>query len=112
LTGRNGRVIFGADTLRGYGMRDQRPKKEVLLRLKRIEGQLRGLQRMVEQDVACIDILTQVAAVTSAMKRVGMLVVQTYMDECLNASDKDSPSFRAERLKELHRAISQYMDWA
>lgn len=101
-----------AYTLRGYGMKAQRPKREVLLRLKRIEGQLRGLQRMVEEDAACPDILTQVAAATSAIKKVGMLIVQTYMEECLDVSEKDASSLRAERLKEFHRAISQYMDWA
>lgn len=93
-------------------MSNPKPKREVLLRLKRIEGQLRGLQRMVEQDVPCSDILTQVAAATAAMKRVGMLIVQTYMEECLNSSEKDSSHSRAERVKELHQALSRYMDWA
>ncbi len=49
-------------------MERDRQKKEVLLRLKRIEGQVRGLQRMVEEETPCADILTQVSAVTAAMK--------------------------------------------
>ena len=51
-------------------MKEERQKKDVLLRLKKIGGQVRGLQKMVEGEVPCPDILTQVAAVTSAVKKV------------------------------------------
>ncbi len=64
-------------------MRTDSPKKEILVRLRRIEGQMRGIQQMVENDLPCADILTQVAAATGAMKRVGRITVQTYMSECL-----------------------------
>lgn len=92
-------------------MVDERPKKEVLMRLKRIEGQIRGLQRMVEEDVPCPDILTQVAAVTAAIKKVGAVIVQTYMTECLEKTE-EAGSRRADRLKDFHKAISRYIDWA
>ena len=58
-------------------------RKDVLLRLRRIEGQIRGLQRMVEEEVPCADILTQVAAVTAAVKKVGTVVLKAYMEKCL-----------------------------
>jgi len=96
----------------GYGMETEGPKNEVLLRLKRIEGQLRGLQRMVRQDAPCPEIMTQVAAVTSAVKKVGMVIVQTYMEECLSKTEKLSGAKRGETLKDLQRAISRYIDWA
>ena len=67
----------------------EREKKDVLLRLRRIEGQLRGLQRMVEEGIPCAEILTQVAAVTAAIKKVGVVVVKTYMEECLDKTQKD-----------------------
>jgi DNA-binding FrmR family transcriptional regulator len=89
-----------------------REKKDVLLRLRRIEGQLRGLQRMVEEGNSCADILTQVAAVTAATKKVGMVVVKTYMEECLEKTQRDTGAKRGEVLKDFQRAVSRYIDWA
>ncbi len=89
-----------------------REKKEVLLRLRRIEGQLRGVQKMVEGEVPCADILTQVAAVTAAMKKVGMVIVKTYMEECLGKSKKESGAKREETLKDFQKAVARYIDWA
>jgi CsoR family transcriptional regulator, copper-sensing transcriptional repressor len=93
-------------------METERQKKDVLLRLRRIEGQLRGLQRMVEEGVPCQDILTQVAAATAALKKAGMVIVQTYMEECLNQTQKESSAKRGETLKDFQTAISRYIDWA
>jgi len=90
----------------------EREKKDVLLRLRRIEGQLRGLQRMVEKGNSCADILTQVAAVTAATKKVGMVVVKTYMEECLDKTQKDTGAKQGEVLKDFQEAISRYIDWA
>jgi len=87
-------------------------KKDVLLRLKRIEGQIRGVQQMVENGLPCADILTQVAAATGAMKRVGRITVQTYMAECLEKSQIGSGTKKTEVLRDLEKAISQYIDWA
>jgi len=89
-----------------------REKKDVLLRLRRIEGQLRGLQRMVQEGVPCADILTQVAAVTAAIKKVGMVVVKTYMEECLDKTQEQPGGKREETLKDFQKAISRYIDWA
>ena len=93
-------------------MEIERQKKEVLLRLKKIEGQVRGLQRLVEEGVPCQDILTQVAAATAAMKKVGMAIVQTYLEECLNKSKKEPAVRRKEVLEDFQRAMSRYMDYA
>lgn len=93
-------------------MEEPREKKEVLSRLKRIEGQVRGIQRMIEEGVPCADILTQVAAVTGAMKKTGMAIVQSYMEECLSKSRKESTDRKEEALKDFQKAISRYMDWA
>jgi DNA-binding FrmR family transcriptional regulator len=87
-------------------------KKEITLRLKRIEGQVRGLQRMVDDGTSCAEILTQVAAVTGAMKRVGRAVVQTYMEECFEKSHKDPGMRETKAMRDLRKAISQYIDWA
>jgi DNA-binding FrmR family transcriptional regulator len=94
----------------GYGMEPE--KKDVLLRLRRIEGQIRGLQRMVEEGAACADILTQVAAVTAAIKKVGTVVVKTYMEECLDKTQKVPGVKRGETFKDFQKAVSRYIDWA
>ncbi|MDI7261738.1 MAG: metal-sensitive transcriptional regulator [Thermodesulfobacteriota bacterium] len=93
-------------------METGRQKKDVLLRLKRIEGQIRGLQRMVGEGAPCPDILTQVAAVTAAIKKVGTAIVQTYMEECLEESRKEPVLKQGETLKDFQTAISRYIDWA
>jgi DNA-binding FrmR family transcriptional regulator len=97
-------------TIGGYSM--DLEKKEVLLRLRRIEGQIRGLQRMVEESVPCADVLTQVAAATAALKKVGTVVVKTYMEECLDKTQKKSGVGREGALKDFQRAVSRYIDWA
>ena len=93
-------------------MYTERQKRETLMRLRRIEGQVRGLQKMVEKETPCSDILTQVAAVTAAIKRVGRVVVQTSMQECLEKSQKESGMKRVDSLRDLQEAISHYIDWA
>jgi len=90
----------------------EREKKDVLLRLRRIEGQLRGLQRMVEEGIPCAEILTQVAAVTAAIKKVGVVVVKTYMEECLDKTQKTPGAKREEVLEDFQKAVSRYIDWA
>lgn len=58
-------------------------KAKVVARLRRIEGQVRGLQRMVEEDSYCIDVLTQVAAVTKALQGVGMVLLDEHLRHCV-----------------------------
>jgi DNA-binding FrmR family transcriptional regulator len=93
-------------------METKRQKREVLLRLRRIEGQLRGIQGMVEEGVSCPDILTQVAAVTAAIKKVGAVIVQTYMEECLEKTQKGPGIKQGETLRDFQKAVSRYIDWA
>ena len=93
-------------------MEPDRTRKDVLLRLKRIEGQVRGLRRMVEEGAPCTDILTQVAAATAAMKKVGRVIVQCHMDECLQKDFRAVSSGKGETLRELQTVIARYIDWA
>jgi CsoR family transcriptional regulator, copper-sensing transcriptional repressor len=60
-----------------------RDRKELLNRLRRIEGQARGLQRLVENEAYCLDILQQVEAMTAAADGVAMLVLEDHIDGCL-----------------------------
>ncbi len=92
-------------------MEKERQRKAVLVRLKRIEGQVRGIQRMVEKGSPCVEILTQVAAVTAAMKRVGRVAVQAHLEECLKNQGGSAVTNR-ESFRDLQNVISQYIDWA
>jgi len=58
-------------------------KDEVRQRLRRVEGQVRGLQRMVEEDAYCIDVLTQIAAVTRALQAVGLELLGDHLGHCV-----------------------------
>ncbi|MBI4935836.1 MAG: metal-sensitive transcriptional regulator [Actinobacteria bacterium] len=63
------------------GYHDQ--KQQVITRLRRIEGQVRGLQRMVEDDTYCIDVLTQLAAVTKGLQGVGLHLLDEHLQHCV-----------------------------
>lgn len=72
--------------MRGYTM----AKEDYLSRLRRIEGQLRGLQRMVEEDTYCIDILTQVSAATRGLQSVAIGMLDEHVRHCVaEAMSKD-----------------------
>lgn len=58
-------------------------KKSTITRLKKIEGQIKGIQKMVDEDKYCGDILIQVAAAKSALNKVGGLILQNYMKNCI-----------------------------
>ena len=75
------------------GYTEAHDKARVLARLKRIEGQVRGLERQVEQDTYCIDVLTQVAATTRALQGVALLLLDDHVRHCVaddvrNGSDE------------------------
>lgn len=65
-------------------------RAEIIKRLKRIEGQTRGIQRMIEEDRACRDILDQLAAIQQAVRGVSGLVAQKYTLECINSVQENA----------------------
>ena len=82
-------------------------KDSHLTRLRRIEGQVRGLQRMVEADTYCIDILTQVTAVTSALKAVSLGLLNDHLSHCVaDAARKGGPEAE-EKIDEAMQAIKR-----
>lgn len=64
-------------------MLDDATKRAVLSRLKRIEGQVQGLQRMVDEEKYCVDILLQVSAVQGALAQVGRLILGRHIESCV-----------------------------
>lgn len=73
---------------------NEEKRNEVMTRLKRIEGQVRGLQRMVEDDRYCGDVLTQIASVQQALQGAGKLITRNHLETCvteaLRSGDEDA----------------------
>jgi DNA-binding FrmR family transcriptional regulator len=80
-------------------------KPAVLTRLRRIEGQVRGLQHQVEDDTYCVDILTQVAAATKALESVALMLLDQHLQHCLTHAT--APTERDQTLTEASQAIAR-----
>ena len=80
-------------------------RKNVLNRLRRIEGQIRGLERMVEKEAPCADVLTQLSAATAAMKKTGIAIIQANMKRCIDESSQDS----YKTLDDFQNALARYI---
>lgn len=84
-------------------------KDEYLKRLRRIEGQARGLQRMVDEEKYCIDILTQVSAMTKALQAVGLGLLEDHLSHCVvDAARSGDDAETAAKIKEASDAIARF----
>ncbi len=82
-------------------------KDEYLKRLRRVEGQVRGLQKMVEDDKYCIDILTQVSAATKALQAVALGLLDEHMAGCMVEAAKAGGREADEKVREASDAIAR-----
>lgn len=82
-------------------------KDDYLMRLRRIEGQARGLQRMVAEDQYCIDILTQVAAMTKALQAVSLGLLEEHLNHCVVGAVAAGGDEATRKLKEATDAIGR-----
>lgn len=82
-------------------------KKNYLARLRRIEGQIRGLQRMIEEDKYCIDILTQVSATTRALQSVALGLLEEHMGSCVVDAARAGGQESDVKVKEAADAIAR-----
>ena len=90
--------------MRGYTM----DKDDYLKRLRRIEGQVRGLQRMIDEDEYCIDVLTQLSAVTRALQSVGIGLLEEHIGHCvIHAAQEEGDDAAREKVVEATRAIER-----
>ena len=78
-------------------------KDDYLKRLRRIEGQVRGLQRLVEEDTYCVDVLTQISSVTKALQSVGLGLLDEHVRHCVRDAAESS---RAEGDAKVEEAIT------
>jgi CsoR family transcriptional regulator, copper-sensing transcriptional repressor len=82
-------------------------KEDYLKRLRRIEGQARGLQRMVEEDQYCIDILTQVSAMTRALQSVAVGLLEDHLGHCVAQAIAEGGEDAAAKVREASEAIAR-----
>ena len=89
--------------MRGY----TQDKDAYMKRLRRIEGQVRGLQRMVDEDVYCIDVLTQVSAVTRALQAVALGLLEDHLGHCVTQAVEQGGPEAGQKIREAADAISR-----
>ncbi|WP_436501988.1 metal-sensitive transcriptional regulator [Actinokineospora sp. HUAS TT18] len=82
-------------------------KDDYLKRLRRIEGQIRGLQRMVEEDKYCIDILTQVSAATKALQAVSLGLIDQHLKHCVAEAVAEGGVAADDKVREASAAIAR-----
>lgn len=82
-------------------------KQALLTRLRRAEGQVRGIQRMIEEDVYCIDILTQVSAATKALENVALQLLDDHLSHCVAQATHEGGEVAEEKLREASAAIAR-----
>jgi CsoR family transcriptional regulator, copper-sensing transcriptional repressor len=80
-------------------------KAKILARLRRIEGQVRGVQRMVEEDKYCVDVLTQLSAIIASARAAGLLILEDHIRGCVVTAP---PEDREAVLKELTDAVERF----
>jgi DNA-binding FrmR family transcriptional regulator len=84
-------------------------KDDYLKRLRRIEGQVRGLQTMVDDDTYCIDVLTQISSVTKALQGVGLGLLHEHMQHCVRDAAAESEAAGTEKVDEAVAAIDRLL---
>ncbi|MCG2769220.1 MAG: metal-sensitive transcriptional regulator [Anaerolineae bacterium] len=86
--------------------RDVKAVAEITTRLRRVEGQIRGIQRMIEDERDCEDIITQLMAARAALDKAGLLIVSSHLKQCLRGSS--DPELEGS----LHRVIELFLKLA
>jgi DNA-binding FrmR family transcriptional regulator len=92
---------------------DKRTTDEAKVRLARIAGQVNGIQKMIESERYCVDILTQVGAIRSAVNQLGVIMLSTHLEKCLNTQDHDCSDPvvpAAEKQVEIRTSLEQFLD--
>ena len=107
-TAHGSKPVDGAPTAtHQHGYIAARSKDDYLKRLRRIEGQARGLQRMVEEEQYCIDILTQVSAVTKALQSVALGLLDEHLAHCVVDAARAGGPEAQQKVQEASEAIAR-----
>ena len=92
--------------MRGYIK--ARDKHQLQNRLRRIEGQVRGLQRMVEEEAYCVEILTQIASIVSASEKVALILLNDHVEHCVREAIEEGEK-ADEKVAELAAAVERFL---
>jgi len=84
---------------------DEQTRKQAIRRLSIIEGQIRGLRKMVEDDAYCVDVLTQISAIHEALRGVGKVVVRHHLETCVTEGLQGDDRERRQHYDELMKLI-------
>lgn len=85
-------------------------KEDLIKRLKRIEGQVKGIQKMIDDERYCIDILVQISAVKAAIDKVGKIILENHIKGCVTESIKNESQDESDQLiEELMKNIYKFM---
>ncbi len=84
-------------------------KDDYSARLKRIEGQVRGLQRLIDEDTYCIDVITQIGSVTKALQSVGIGLIDEHLRHCVQEAMAESAEAGRDKIDEATAAIARLM---
>jgi DNA-binding FrmR family transcriptional regulator len=84
-------------------------KAAITARLRKIEGQIRGLERMVDENAYCVDILTQLASARSALESLGLLLLQDHIEGCVRDSLKGGDGAAARKIDELITTVNRFI---
>jgi DNA-binding FrmR family transcriptional regulator len=91
-----------------HGYIKAKDKELLQKRLRRIEGQVRGVQRMVDEEAYCIDVLTQIASVVSALEKVGTILLKDHVEHCVRESIEHGED-ADEKIAELTTAVERFL---
>jgi CsoR family transcriptional regulator, copper-sensing transcriptional repressor len=86
-------------------------KRQLLTRLGKIKGQIKGIQRMIESEIPCVDVLVQISAARSALNNVGILLFESYAKECLLDSVNSEEAFDETKLDDFLVNIQKFLKY-
>jgi len=86
--------------------KNKKVKEDLLIRLRKIRGQINGLERMIETNAPCSDILMQISAARAAVGKVGMMIMQNYIRDCFTSQSKE---IFEDRTEELIKSFSKFI---
>src|SRR3989337_2806781 len=90
-----------------HGYIKAKDKEKIQNRLRRIEGQVRGVQRMVDEEAYCVDVLTQIGSVVSALEKVGTILLKDHVEHCVRESIEKGEG-ADEKIEELTEAVERF----
>ena len=91
-----------------HGYIKARDKEKIQNRLRRIEGQVRGVQRMVDEEAYCVHVLTQISSIVSAIEKVGAILLKDHVEHCVRQSIEKGED-ADEKIEELTSAVERFL---